>query len=189
MGRCTIEDLRAWAATKNGKRLGQEYVTGQTKIEWECEEGHRWKAPFGVIKTGAWCPTCGIKKSARSKSQKTFQKILEFVATLGGKCLSTNFERGKDHLQWECKEGHTWTAKANNVLYSGKWCPHCAGNAKLSIEEMREVAAKRGGKCLSEIYQGGAKKLQWQCGCGYIWWATPLPSLLVSTTQNDPRLV
>lgn len=44
---------------------------------------------------------------------------------------------------------------------------------KLTIEEMRALATKRGGKCLSNNYINAHSKLRWQCNKGHIWEATP----------------
>jgi hypothetical protein len=52
------------------------------------------------------------------------------------------------------------------------WCPHCSGNAKLSIEEARKIATKNKGLCLSETYNGAHTKLKWQCEKKHEWYAT-----------------
>lgn len=44
---------------------------------------------------------------------------------------------------------------------------------KLTIEEMREIARKKGGKCLSEKYINIDTKLKWRCKKGHIWMTTP----------------
>lgn len=46
-------------------------------------------------------------------------------------------------------------------------CPHCNGNAKLSIEDAHEAAAALGGKCLSTKYINVHKPLKWQCAAGH----------------------
>ena len=38
---------------------------------------------------------------------------------------------------------------------------------KISIEEMQEIARKRGGKCLSKKYINAHTKLEWQCANGH----------------------
>jgi len=40
---------------------------------------------------------------------------------------------------------------------------------RLTIEEMRELAKSRGGKCLSEKYINAHNKLKWQCDKGHEW--------------------
>ncbi|CAJ0911568.1 8618_t:CDS:2, partial [Entrophospora sp. SA101] len=52
------------------------------------------------------------------------------------------------------------------------WCPHCSGNAKISIEEARKIATKNKGLCLSETYNGAHTKLKWQCEKKHEWYAT-----------------
>ena len=44
---------------------------------------------------------------------------------------------------------------------------------KLSIQEMQELAAVRGGLCLSTAYINTDTHLQWQCGAGHQWHAIP----------------
>ena len=39
----------------------------------------------------------------------------------------------------------------------------------MTIEEMHEMAAERGGKCLSEKYVNSRNKLTWQCKKGHVW--------------------
>ena len=45
--------------------------------------------------------------------------------------------------------------------------------AKLTIEDMCELAKARGGRCLSLEYIGSKTKLHWQCAKGHTWKATP----------------
>ena len=44
---------------------------------------------------------------------------------------------------------------------------------KLSIEDMRECAARKSGACLSMSYANNKTKLLWQCARGHEWWARP----------------
>jgi len=44
---------------------------------------------------------------------------------------------------------------------------------KLKIDEMRQLAINRKGKCLTLNYGGAFAKLDWQCSKGHIWKATP----------------
>ena len=57
----TLEDLQEAAAFRGGKCITTEFTKGDwyTKVEWECAEGHRFKAsPYTVLKAGHWCPHC-----------------------------------------------------------------------------------------------------------------------------------
>jgi hypothetical protein len=44
---------------------------------------------------------------------------------------------------------------------------------RLNIEEMKQIANNRKGKCLSEKYVNIDTKLKWQCEKGHVWEATP----------------
>lgn len=90
-----------------------------------------------------------------------------------GKLLSNSFTDYNTDLEWECEFKHTWKASASSVKHSESWCPHCAGVAKLTIEEMRKIAKSRNGKCLSVKYINATTELEWECEFGHRWFAMP----------------
>lgn len=54
-----IEDMREAAKFRGGKCVSESMKKGDlyTKLEWECADGHRFKAtPYTVLKAGHWCP-------------------------------------------------------------------------------------------------------------------------------------
>jgi len=55
----------------------------------------------------------------------------------------------------------------------GNWCPYCAGNAWLTLEDMRTLAQKKGGGCLSDKYFNNSTKLKWVCKNNHIWESVP----------------
>jgi thiol-disulfide isomerase/thioredoxin len=44
---------------------------------------------------------------------------------------------------------------------------------KTKIEELDNIARKKGGECLSKKYFGALKKIKWKCSNGHIWSTTP----------------
>jgi len=96
----------------------------------------------------------------------------EIARIRGGKCLSNIYINSKTNHRWKCSEGHQWEATPNNVR-KGTWCSYCAGKAKLTIEQMQELAKQRGGKCLSKVYINKASRLLWECDQGHQWEASP----------------
>ena len=44
---------------------------------------------------------------------------------------------------------------------------------KLTINEMKQLALDRKGKCLSKTYVNQQSKLKWQCEIGHVWFAAP----------------
>jgi hypothetical protein len=55
----------------------------------------------------------------------------------GGNCLSKEYVNMHTKLKWQCEKGHIWEAKPTNIKNKSNWCKKCAGNEKLTINEMR----------------------------------------------------
>jgi len=166
-----FSELKNIASLKGGECLSPEYYNAFTKLEWRCANGHIWKAVPNNIKRGKWCPKCANQLNAE-KRKLTIHEMNVIAKKKGGKCLSKEYVSARTHLTWQCKEGHVWNAKPNNIK-SGHWCPECAANKKLELSEMQQIAINRGGKCLSKSYINLKTKLTWQCGKGHIWDARP----------------
>lgn len=107
-----------------------------------------------------------------STSNKILNRINRIASNHNGKCLSAHCENLKQKLLWECEKGHRWRTTIDSVLYSGSWCPECAGNRKLSLIELQHLASKKGGMCLATQYVNSKTRLLWQCNNGHQWFAT-----------------
>ena len=119
-------ELRNLAKAKGGLCLSTAYINRNTKLRWQCLEGHEWEAPASAIKTsGQWCPRCGIKH--RSEAQRlTIVVMHDLAKERGGTFLSERYEGMHIKHQWKCARGHEWKAKPGNIKYNGSWCPVCA---------------------------------------------------------------
>jgi len=169
----TIKDMQEIAAKHGGKCLSDEYINGITKLEWQCSEGHVWKATqVSVENNNNWCPTCGRISTSRKlfDNIETYKKI---ASERGGKLLSDTYNGCFEPLLWECEKGHQWYANGTLIKNHKSWCPYCRVDNAKTIKDMQELVAKRGGKCLSEKYVNNKTKLNWQCSEGHIWEATP----------------
>jgi len=54
----TIEDMKKLAEERGGRCLSDIYMNVDTKLLWECAEGHQWEATPYKIVAGTWCPKC-----------------------------------------------------------------------------------------------------------------------------------
>ena len=70
-------------------------------------------------------------------------------------------------LDFSCSKGHSFSAAPVNVLYHETWWPHCSGNARLSIEGVRQAAAELGCMLLSDKYDSVHKPLEFRCSRGH----------------------
>jgi len=147
----TIEGMQTLASKRGGKCLSKKYINTDTKLKWRCEKGHLWESTAYHIKNrGQWCPTCGHIDTA-NKLRGNIEQMQKLATKQEGNCLSTLYINTVSKLKWRCKEGHQWETTPANVK-RGSWCPECVGVTPLSIEEMQELAVKRGGMCLSKKY-------------------------------------
>lgn len=160
----SLEEMRSIAEANGGRCLSNKYVTVRTPMMWECARGHRWKAQPMNIKFGHWCPKCA------GNEKLTLEDAKASAALRGGKCLSSEYANYRTPMEWECANGHRWTAPYIGIR-NGQWCAECAGNKNLTIEQMRQIAESRGGKCLSQEYQNLKVPLLWECGKGHRWLA------------------
>jgi len=106
------------------------------------------------------------------KSKKKLKKCKEFIKPRGGKLLSEVYTGATTKMLWECSKKHQFTA-AWCYVQQNHWCPFCSGRAGHDIFEMRRLAEKYEGKCLSEAYKGADKKLKWECKYEHQWKAVP----------------
>jgi Zn finger protein HypA/HybF involved in hydrogenase expression len=160
----TINDLCIAAAQRGGRVLSEDYLGIKKKHRWECSEGHQWAATAESILQGRWCPYC-------AGQHQTIEDMRAIARGRGGECLSERFLTNSTKLRWRCREGHEWEAVPASIK-AGSWCPACC-STKLTIGLMHELAADRGGQCLSIEYVNASTKLLWRCVAGHEWQAAP----------------
>lgn len=161
----TMQEMRRLAAKNGGKCLSTKYINARSKLLWQCSRGHKWMNTPSHIKKGQWCRVCS------GKQKLTLDDMKALALERGGRCLSKKYTNHKTKLEWICAKNHQWEAAPGHIK-RGQWCPTCAGR-RPSIEEMKETAIKRGGKCLSKKYTSSTSKLKWQCARGHKWDAIP----------------
>ncbi|MBK3786399.1 hypothetical protein G3A43_40055 [Paraburkholderia aspalathi] len=164
----TLADVQQAAQARGGRCLSEKYENNYTHLLFECGTGHRWQARAQFILKGTWCPHC-----ARAQRRRTLEQMRERAARRGGQCLSETYVSPPQQLLWRCAAGHEWKATANTVY--DHWCPECkVKRRRLGIGNMHELAATRGGACLSTDYVNTKTPLEWQCAKGHRWQTPPM---------------
>lgn len=162
-----INEFKDIAKTYGGQCLSNFYIDANHKLDFICKEGHCWSIPGNSIKNNkTWCMKCS------GKEKLTIACMQNLAQLKNGECLSIEYKGIYNSLIWKCASGHIWPAKPHSIKNIGTWCPVCAGVAKLTIEDMQEIAKFRGGKCLSDEYKNLTENLIWQCSELHIWKAT-----------------
>jgi hypothetical protein len=163
--RLTLEQMQGMAKSRGGSCLSESYQNNSTKLQWRCLAGHDWRATPLQIKKGHWCPFCA------RVAQLTLRELQLMAVQKAGQCLSVEYVNSAHVLRWKCADGHEWLARPSSIR-AGNWCPVCARNQRLDLEEMQEIARERGGSCLSITYKNGCSPLLWECARGHRWRAS-----------------
>jgi hypothetical protein len=74
----------------------------------------------------------------------TLRAMISLARKRRGRCLSTFYVNSTTPLVWQCSAGHQWSAVPASVR-KGTWCPDCAGVGRITLNQMRAIAALRGG--------------------------------------------
>lgn len=187
-----LRAMREHARQHGGKCLATEYTGSKSRYVFRCAHGHEWSTLAARIFRGAWCPACQNKGNVYDIAD-----MRRIARERGGRCLSRTYVNSATQLEWACSNGHRWSATPSSII-QGSWCRTCRYEGrKLGIGLMQEIAAERGGQCISTAYVNSSTRLEWECHIGHRWLATPnsvrnghwcrLCAYLAMTT--DPRTI
>jgi len=153
-----FREVQQIAVGHGGRCLETNYTGITTPMLFECAEGHRWMTQGRSVRNnGSWCPTCAGSLPFTNEAAQALAR------ERGGECLSK--EGGtKTPMRWRCAKGHEWETEPRRIL-AGRWCPLCAGRP--SLPYVQQVAAERGGRCVSRRYVNANAKMQWECAAGH----------------------
>jgi len=167
----SLTELKEIAHSKGGKCLSNFYKDSITKLEWECQKGHRWESKPVNIKQGWWCPTCGGKEKA------TIEQMQEYASKYNGLCLSTIYCDYTTPLLWRCEKGHEWEYSWLDIRRNS-WCKECTRSRKAALKrsqilkELELITKDKKGKILSTQWNDIKDKLFFQCQFGHTWETT-----------------
>lgn len=161
-----LRDIVKLVEERGGKCLEAEYVNQNTKMKFQCENGHIWETTAHTIKKGAWCRFC-----YHDSLRNSLDDMHILAQKRGGKCLAKEYIKNNLPIEWECEFGHRFFAQSANITV-GEWCPKCARDKqRLSIDEIQRMAIERGGRVLSEYISSSKDKLEFECKEGHRWFA------------------
>jgi hypothetical protein len=170
----SLSDL---ATSYGGVCLSNSYSTYLDDLKWRCKKGHEWISNINSILNGHWCPMCHWVRAKRTILLAP--SAAAYAAERGGSCLTPNYNDIEDRVVMRCGRGHEFAGKVSSFLIMGQWCYYCARDPTLRLQQANELAAKRGGLCLSAPadYKTLLTHLRWQCWHGHRW-STALSSIL-----------
>lgn len=105
-------------------------------------------------------------------SPDRLKEIQDIAIARKGVCLSNVYLGANTKIPFKCQYGHEWQATPGKIK-SGAWCHQCSPSKRKTIEDMRMLAKRKEGECLSDVYVNSKSKLKWKCKSGHIWEALP----------------
>ena len=160
LGKPTIDIIRNSFEKENYTLLSKEYINNNTKLKYICPNNHAHSIIWRNWQRGDRCPHCvGNAKLSIDFIKPLFEKE-------GYVLVSTEYKNSHTRLQYICQEGHrhsvSWAAWSK-----GNRCPYCAGNAKLSIDFVRDAFENEGYVLLSTKYINNSTLLNYTCPVGH----------------------
>jgi len=154
------------AGKVHGFVLQSKEVPGPgNRIMYRCSRGHELSV---VRETALYSDWMGLCESCEFEDR--YQRIRMVVDKHGGKILSdkTHFLT-TEKIKLKCGAGHKWN-KTVYALLEGTWCTQCfVDSRKITLEDANRLAAKSGGRCLSQRCDGSSDSLLWECGEDHRW--------------------
>ncbi len=133
-------------------------VHARTPILWQCVIcSHTWKtSPNKILNQGTGCPKCSnnlLLTNDIVDSKLHDRNLIRFSKIKGTHALT----------KWKCIIcDHEWETTPSNVLNKLQGCPKCAGNARLSNEDIDKKLKERNIQRLENI-KGINKPIKWKC--------------------------
>lgn len=138
-----ISDFSTVAAQRGGQCLNpDDYVNTNTKLTWQCLEGHTWTARWNNVKHGSWCPKCRLKSEALVRAFLEFVTELELPSTKPSWLRNCGGPRAYYQL-----DGLNEDAKLAFEYHGPQHYSHVAAfhsdNTKLTLQQERDDFVRR----------------------------------------------
>jgi hypothetical protein len=101
------------------KWVGQLPKNTKGKTGWECQKGHRWKAPYRSIAQRHGCPVCG------GTGKKWGIDYYRLGKKYGFFWIGPMVKNTRAKTRWKCKNGHVFEATYARLSMGIKECPTC----------------------------------------------------------------
>lgn len=106
----------------------------------------------------------------------TINDLQNYAKSIGGECLSNVYIDSSQKYTWKCEHNHIWKATWASIYNINTWCRKCHFHykqTKYKIEDLKQYAELKNGKCLSNKYIYANDNYEWKCNkCGNIWKTT-----------------
>ena len=98
-------------------------------------EGHNYNEEINLTYAER-CKLAHGYDDSKSNEEIDLSDLQSAARFRGGECRATTFEKGDIYavVDWECAEGHVFSASPFTVLKAGHWCPHCINEGRWNFD-------------------------------------------------------
>jgi len=158
--------LKKVAVNRKGQLLSRCYLGSHSKHYFLCNKcNYRWYATAkDVLYKNSWCPSCANNQKKNISYVKKIAKNLDLIL------LSKKYKHMNALYLFACKRcGKRLRIRANNIQQGKRMCSVCAGNTRISKQELNRNIKERHIK-LTQKYEGLNQKYKWFCLiCNHTW--------------------
>lgn len=173
-----------WHPTKNLNLTPQQVSAGmQTKVWWQCAQGHEWEAVIQSRHRGNGCPYCSGNKAIQGVNDlATLHPLLVGEWHPDNSLLPSEVSsRSQKKIKWQCSKDaeHTWSTTVVNRTAKGSGCPICYKQGRNGYQITKTVAddpyllaewhPTKNSHSPDQITLGSGRKVWWKCLQGHEW--------------------
>ena len=167
----------------------------RTRVWWNCEAGHRWRAAVYSVTEGSGCPYCAGKLASPGETDLATVRpdmLEEWDYELNDMSPTVILPSTHEKVWWKCGLGHSWQAAVfSRTREKGSGCPYCTGRKVLAgfndLGTLQPKVAEQWHPTLNgelrpeDVTLGSNKKVWWRCRDGHVWQAA-----VFSRTRKKP---
>jgi hypothetical protein len=184
--RYTYEDVKAYVSeNSNDTLISKTYKNNKASLEFMCSKNHKYFMPFDCFKNkGYRCSRCA------GNGKYTYEEVKQLVEADGTTLLSPEYVNSKTLLEFMCPKNHKYQNTFSHFNSGGQRCPTCAGVAKYTVEQARQIFLAASFIPLFDKYVDAHSLLKYMCSklhVGYISLASFLQKPKCSACAGNRR--
>lgn len=166
----SLKDLNRLANHHGGKCLSKKFNGRLDRYMWECGYcKHTWDQTIDKVLSGHWCRRCSVRKhfSIMEINKELSERKIQIV--------TNEILKVRKKYEFHCLEcENIWHVPLGEVL-GGHGCKQCSDKARGlkrrgTLQELKNIAKEKGGKCLSKEYHLSSTKYEFICRKGHKFW-------------------
>ena len=170
--KASLQRLHEDARLRGLECLDTLWIGMHARYRLRCANGHAFdRLGTCILAKTAHCEEC--------RNQERLQAVVQMAIAKGGRCLETEYLGSLIPYRFVCAQGHEWSVDPRRMRSQNAWCVRCASIERAKsrvlvdgLEKLQNLAAQKGGQCLSDTYVGTKARYRMQCAQGHQWQTT-----------------